>query len=698
MRHLEIALCFAVAVAACPVMATVEGTVVTPGNLPVEGARVELADGSAFRLTDAHGHFSFTELSPPVGLRIVHPRFQPLEVECCDDPAPIIVLVPKQEVFGEIVVTASREGSASLQPVSVATSTITADDRPAPVVSLVDLVEGTPGVAQSGQGGLFQAYSIRGTGGQRVLSLVAGTRIIAERRAGAAASFVDPLLLGSVNVVRGPYSSYYGSGAIGGVIEAVPRRFDGITVEAGWESQGDANYQLLALAPGGWSLGLARRASRATETPEGDELPSQFEQVSATVGRGWSLDNGLELDLQLVPSYGEDIGKPNTRYPSRITTYPEEQHLVARFVVRRPGAWHLDVYGHPNTLDTENLRSTSHSLVENRSFDLGLNHQREIALPEGFAARVGLDYFGRHGVEATETVDDLVAGTAESFTTLDGRQDEVGAYASVRRSFGALSAELGGRFTWIEQANAGAATTDDTAATGFLGLSAPVGGGFELVGNIGTGFRFPGLSERFFSGSTGRGEIVANQDLEPERSLTTDIGVRFFGSRFYAAVYAYRSSIDDYIEQVEAEPGVQTFVNLTSGTIEGFELESFYQVTDELRLELMGQTTDAEADDGAPLAEAPPDQLTLGARFAKRGWGAALRWQHRFAKDDPGPGEVSTDSADVVSASVSHVLPAGLELVVFGDNLLDETYLPTADELAVPAAGRSIGLGLRWRG
>jgi iron complex outermembrane receptor protein len=688
----------AAALAARPVMAAVEGTVVTQGNVPVEGARVELADHSAFRLTDVRGHFSFTDLEPPVELRIVHPRFQPLEIECCDGPAPILVLVPKQEVFGEIVVTANREGSTSIQPVSVATSTITADDRPAPVVSIVDLVEGTPGVAQSGQGGLFQAYSIRGTGGQRVLSLVAGTRIIAERRAGAAASFVDPLLLGSVNVVRGPYSSYYGSGAIGGVLEAVPRRFRETTVEAGWESQGDANYQLVALAPGGWSLGLARRASGATETPDGDELPSQFEQLSATVGKGWSLANGLELDLQLVPSYGEDIGKPNTRYPSRITTYPEERHLVGRFVVRRPGVWHLDVYGHPNTLDTENLRSTSHSLVENESFDFGLNHQREIALPASFAARVGLDYFGRHGVEATETVDDLVAGTTESFTTLDGRQDEVGAYGSVRRSFGGVSAELGGRFTWIEQANAGAATTDDTAATGFLGLSAPVGAGFELVGNVGTGFRFPGLSERYFTGATGRGEIVANQDLDPESSLTTDVGIRYFGSRFYAAVYAYRSSIDDYIEQVEVEPGVETFVNLTSGAIEGFELESFYQVTDELRLELMGQTTDAEADDGTPLAEAPPDQLTLGARFARRAWGAALRWQHRFAKGDPGPGEVPTEAADIVSGSVTYALTTGLELVVFGDNLLDETYLPSADELAVPAAGRSIGLGLRWGG
>jgi iron complex outermembrane receptor protein len=697
-KLLRAILFFSGAVIALPVSAAVEGTVVTSANLPVEGARVELADGSAFRITDAHGAFHFDELAPPVTVRVVHPRFQTLEAECCAEGGAFLVLLAKQASYGEIVVTASREGSAGIQPISVATSSITMHDRPAPAPSVVELAEGMPGVAENGQGGLFQAYSIRGTGGQRVVTLVAGTRIVAERRAGATASFIDPLLLGTVNVVRGPYSSYYGSGALGGVLEAVPRPFDATTVELGWESQGDANYQLVGLDLAGWSVGLARRASNPTETPDGLYLPSQFEQYSGTVDKLWTLSSGLEVDLLLAPSLGNDIGKPNTRYPSRITTYPEERHLVGRVAIRRPGVWHLDLYAHPNTLDTENLRSSQRSLVENQAIDFGFNLQRELTLPASFAARVGLDYFGRQGVQATESITDLTSGTTEELTTLDGSENDLAAYGSLRRSFGVVAAEVGGRLTWIGQANTGAATTDDTAATGFIGLSMPVGKGVELVANAGTGFRFPGLSERYFSGATGRDEIVANEDLEPERSLTTDAGVRFFGRRLFAAAYLYRTAIDDYIERVELEPGVQTFVNLSSGTIEGIEVEGFCQATDELRLELAGQTTDSEADDGSPLAEAPSDRFTLGGTYARDAWGAALRWQHRFDKNDPGPGEVSIDGADIVSASLSYTLSNGLAVMVFGNNLLDETYLPTADELAVPAAGRSVGIGLRWGG
>lgn len=301
-------------------------------------------------------------------------------------------------------------------------------------------------------------------------------------------------------------------------------------------------------------------------------------------------------------------------------------------------------------------------------------------------------------MEATERVVDLATGDTDFSRTLDGRQDELAAYGSLRRAFGGLSVEAGGRVTWIEQANAGAETVDDTAVTGFLGLTVPVGAGFELAANVGSGFRFPGLSERFFTGSTGRGEVIANQDLDPERSVTTDFGVRWFGDRLFVAAYVFRTEVDDYIERIDLDTGVRTFVNLTSGTIDGVELEGFFQATDTLRIDWTAQTTEGEADDGTPLAESPADRITVSGDWRRDPWGAGLRWQHRFEKDDPGPGEVETGEAEIVSASVRYTLPNGLTLLVSGNNLLDETYLPAADDLAVPAPRRSVGFGVRWGG
>jgi hypothetical protein len=104
-------LSLAATLAALPALAAVEGTVVTPENTPVEGARVELAERGVFHMTDARGAFRFPDAEAPALLKVTHPRFQPLEVECCaPGGAPPLVLVPKQQVYGEIVVTANREG------------------------------------------------------------------------------------------------------------------------------------------------------------------------------------------------------------------------------------------------------------------------------------------------------------------------------------------------------------------------------------------------------------------------------------------------------------------------------------------------------------------------------------------------------------------------------------------------------------
>lgn len=682
-----------------PALAAVQGVVTSLQGNPIEGVLVEHTESGQSRTTDALGRFAFPEVEPPANLRLTHPRFQDAEVEAAAaGEAPTYVLAPKQEVFDQILVSARREPAIGLEAVSVAATSLTPAELPAPPSSLVELIEETAGVAASGQGGRFQAYSIRGVAGQRVLTSVAGMRVVTERRAGATASFVDPLLMGGAEVVRGPASTYYGSGALGGVVQVFPQRFDAASVETGYASQGDETFTRVGWGGRDWSLGLAARRAGDAETPAGERLPSAFEQYSATFSKEWRLASGATVELLALPAVGRDIGKPNTRYPERITRYPEEDHLLVKTGYRHPDGWGLEVFAHLNELQTENLRAGERSLVDNDAFDYGLNAQRELWLASGWTTLFGVEYFGRRGVEATERIEDLTTGQVERLSTLDGSEDEASLYASARRGLGRATVEAGGRLTWLHQANRGAESTNDVAWAGFAGLSLPLPRGFELAANLGTGLRFPGLSERFFTGSTGRGEVVANQDLDPERSLSLDLGLRYYSARFFTAAYLFRNQIDDYIERVEIAPGVRSFANLTSGTLEGVEVEGFFAVTDAFRLNWNGQLVDGEADDGSTLADVPADRLALGARYDPGPWQGALRWEHRFDKGDPGPGEQETPAAELLSASFAYRLPRGFTVRLFGDNLLDETYLPSADDLAVPAQGRSLGLALAWSG
>lgn len=710
-----------------PASAAVTGTVVTPEGVPIEGAVVttaeavdktgetgETGDGERSRggkgglrvVTGRRGDFAFPDLAPPVLLLVTHPRFEDAVVEVpdgtdgSDGMGPLhVTLVPRQQVFDEIVVSATRDAGGGFQPVSVAATAVTPEEKAAPPSSVMDVIEGVPSVAENGQGGRFQTFSIRGLAGQRVLNMVSGARIVTERRAGVALSFVDPLLLSTVEVVRGPSSSYYGSGAVGGVVQVFPRRFDQLHFDVGAETSGDERWAAAGTGGERWSAAAAYREAGDAQTPDGETLFSRFEQYSGVFQGRWQTGGGTEWEVVAVPSAGRDIGKPNSQYPERVTLYPEENHLIFKVGARKPGSYRLDLWAHPNDLETRVTRQDRPNRIDrvkDEAFDFGANAQWELSLPWSLAGRAGLEYFGRDGVKATEDVLDASGQRLDRSITLDGSEDQVAAYGSVRRALGQVTVQAGTRISWIQQDNVGFDTLDDTAWSGFVGATAPLGGGLELAANVGTGLRFPTLSERFFTGTTGRGEVISNTGLDPERSVSGDLGLRFYGERVYATGYVFRNEIDDYIERIDVEPGVRTYVNLTAGTIQGFEIDGFVQATESFRIGWRGQWLDGESDDGANLSDIPADRFTVDATYDVGHWIVAASLQHRFEKDDPGSGEVRTPSAEILSASLAYQVRDGFSIRLSGSNLFDETYLPSADNRAVPAPERSIGVGLRW--
>lgn len=698
MTRLTCTILFIASCAAYPALAEVGGRVVTAAGQPIEGAVVSDSASPARAVTDARGHFRLPTVDPPATLRIEDPRFESLSVEVgagtADSPPPVFTLEPKQLSFERVVVTA-HPGSDVVAPVSTFATAIDREDLAAPSGSLVDTLVTAAGVAEGGQGGLFQAYSVRGVAGQRVFTTIAGMRIVTERRAGATASFIDPSLIGAVEVVRGPGSTLYGSGALGGVVQALPLRLEAPAAEIGYGSQGDGVNVFAGSGGPGWTAAIARRDAGNGEDGDGAFLFNGFTQWSGLVRKEWTRPSGTALDFTALPAVASDIAKPNTRYPGRITQYPEERHLLLRLGARLANGWRLAAFAHPNDLQTENLRAENRSLVTNEALDWALEAQRELALGESWTALAGVDYFGRNAVTATEVFEDFEAETVERFRTLDGTEGQASVFGTLRRPVGRATFEAGARLTRIEQENQGV-SSHDFAETAFVGLTAPLGGGFALATNAGSGLRFPSLSERFFTGATGRDDVIANQDLDPERSFSVDLGMRYFGRRLFVEVFGYRNEISDYIEQVEVEPGVATYVNLTEGTIDGVDLNARYAFSDRIVLQWSGSRIEGHNAGGGALADIPSHRVAVGTRYVRGAWRAAGRFEHRFSASDPGPGEVTIPSANLVTASLSRDFAEGLRLRVHVLNLLDESYLPSADELAVPGPGRSLGVSVGW--
>ena len=113
----------------------------------------------------------------------------------------------------------------TLKELAATVSVISSEDLEHEITrDIADLIRYEPGVSVSGTGSRFglSGFTIRGIGGNRVLTMVDGIRVPDEFDFGpflnARRDFVDVDSIERVEIARGPISSLYGSDAIGGVV------------------------------------------------------------------------------------------------------------------------------------------------------------------------------------------------------------------------------------------------------------------------------------------------------------------------------------------------------------------------------------------------------------------------------------------------------------------------------------------------
>ena len=604
----------------------------------------------------------------------------------------VVAVAGNEDGSWEESISVVVEAGGVAPPLGSSSTTLDPTELSGNTSTLAEVLTEVSGVAENGQGGHFQVFSIRGISRHRVLSLVSGMRVHSERRAGASVSFVDPLLLGQVSVLRGPATALHGSGALGGVVQVFPRSFEGWNVRAGYESQGDENYQVAGYGDDRWSFGFARRDAGDAEAADGSRLNSRFTQYSATLSRTWG--NGpRRYELLFVPTLAEDIGKANSDFPDvRTTNYPRERHQMLKFSADSRTGWRVRAHLHGHDLVTEVVEGPSRNRVTNDSLDYGARWEHEGEVRDALSLTYGLEASGRHGVDAEEMDE-----TGGSVKTLDGaREIETGGFVTLRWKRGRTGVETGARATWFQQKNAGDPAEDGSALSGFAGIVRRVGERVELGASLSSGLRFPNLSERFFSGTTGAGEITANPNLDRERSLSTEVSARWLGRRWLVKAAVFHNEIDDYIEREIAPDDSLMFVNRSNGTLRGVELQGQVRPTERWTLSFGGHVMEGRDDDDVPLADVPPDEANVGFQYRPGAWSYEARLTARARKTDTGSGETPIPSAELLRVSVGRRLAGGWLLSISGSNLLDEQYFRSADRKASAAPGRSFGLHLVW--
>jgi outer membrane receptor protein involved in Fe transport len=685
---------------------------------PIAKAEVSILGRPGSTITDADGRFRWhPDPLPPFEVLVVlsGERYtKPVLVHALPAEGPLVVEVAPL-IAESVTVTAGAAPDIQTTPGNGATLLTGADLESRQPVNLTQALENVPGVSQVSEGHAA-VPAVRGMARGRTLILIDGARVTSERRVGPSATFLDPFVLESVEVSRGPGSVAYGSDAFGGVIYARTRRPEAgaplRTRMVGTLGTGiperRAGFELSkGTSRGGVLLQAHYRSIDDYRSPDGEVFNSgagdrgfrvrgEHEFAAGTLGIGWQSD------------FGRDIERP--RNNSRLVRffYPtEDSHrLTINYVLRNAAGFNriaVDSFvgGYAQTTDQDRVatatagRSLERADVSAKDFQLRAAAERVVG-----SARLefGVDVNGRFDLEALDTIrswDVSGALTRDDTTTSvdNAHRGDTGAFGSVEVPVARmLVAGAGIRIDRVVTRNDGGffgdRSTSNTAASGYASVTMGPFSGVSVTTQVSRGFRDPVLSDRYFRGPSGRGFITGNPDLEPETSFQLDVAARFTTRRARAGVFFYQYTIHDLLERYQTEADFFFFRNRGKGRVRGFEVESQVELGFGFTGELAAQIARGELlDNGTFLDDAPQDNASVQLRKAiSRGF-VQIRVA-RYGRDErPGPTEIATPAYTLVDLSGGVPLTEHLDLRGIVRNALDATYYASPDTRFVLAPG-----------
>jgi len=453
-----------------------------------------------------------------------------LAVLCCVPVAALADGAPTQ--LGQIVVTATRTAQTedqTLAPVTVITREEIELLQP---TSLQDLLNDTPGMAVSNQGGpgKVSALFLRGTNSNQVLVLVDGIRVGNATAGTAPVQDIPVDQIQRIEIVRGPFSSLYGSEAIGGVIQIFLRHAPGTftpnaSVGIGSWSHWKASSGFSAAGEKGWisvqathdqtkginacKVGAAEVfAACFADQPDRDG----FHDNALTIHGAYQFDDHWSADALAMRSEGFD------KYDG---TYSDSDAYATQVV---GGQLHF----RPN--DTLNLSlrvGSSADLYEDFLQGAYIDHfdtrrtlaslQGDVALGGGLLS-AGMDW-------QRETV-------ASNYVFTEDLRSDRGLFAQWQRTFGAQSLQANVR-------------RDDNSQFG-LKTTGSLLWGWDFAKNLrvtaswGTAFRAPTFNDLYYPG-------FGNPDLQPESSRNLELGLRGTPDWGHWSLSVYRNDIHDLV-------------------------------------------------------------------------------------------------------------------------------------------------------
>ncbi|MEX0996883.1 MAG: TonB-dependent receptor [Flavobacteriaceae bacterium] len=606
-----------------------------------------------------------------------------------------------------------------------------------------------PGISGAELGpGIVKPF-IRGLGFSRVVTLYQNNKLENHAWGQDHGLGLNGLGVKSVDVIKGPASILYGSGAIGGVIivkddesylnsenftgnlgatfnstsngfknyGSLGKKFQNnlfFNIDAAYENHADYkngdnriignsrfNYSILRLHTGIDKKNYKNKLSFTYQKQNLGIIDDNELEETLTTSRS---DRKMQLPFQEVSDY--------------LISFSEE-----RFRESFQTFFHL----------SHHFNDRNEIEVDFNEIDLGLK-QRHTFLTGRISLFTKSDFTHTFGVQAS-LINTKNKEEAKEILIPDARTHDIGVYYLGGKQLDKFYLQGGLRFDYrnVEALANSQALIDYgfilpgnpdsrklsrnfTGLTGSLGVSYRWNSIHQLKLNASTGFRAPDLAELFSNGNhpgTSRFE-VGNADFKREQSLQTDLTYTLTGNSIDLGASLYVNDISNYIfftNTGEIRPdGLEIWAfQQENALLYGTEWELKYRPlqNDDLQLRATAALVRGELkDQNENLTFIPADQygfdVSYKPSFSKNTlFTAALN--HTSKQDRPGFNELSTPAYTLVNAGVAHdfifekgTLNTSLQVKnLFNENYVDHLSILRAFEITNP--GRNIQLAVRYK-
>jgi iron complex outermembrane recepter protein len=623
-----------------------------------------------------------------------------------------------------VVVTASplRQTAEELsQPVEVLSGERLDQAKSA---TLGETLDKLPGVQTSNFGAGVGRPIIRGLDGPRVGVLSGGlssqdVSTISQDHATA----IEPFLADQIEVLKGPATLLYGSGAIGGVVNIVDGRIAERTLDDTISGRAELRYDSVNKGRTAMARVDASGADGALvvhadgvyrdqddyDTPDGKQLNSFVETRTGALGVSYiGADGFIGMSASRYDNRYGNPGEPGD--PSAGEAGVSLDMLQNRFELKtgiNRDFWIFDGL-------RGSFASTTYEHTEFEGADVGTFFTNEA--DEGrleLTHKAFGPWTGAVGLQMGSRVFEAIGEEAFVPRTKTRAQ---GLFWMEHGQWDALQVDLGVRADRVRTDAAGQTRRTFTPLSLSAGALWRFNDAWRVTLNLDRAERAPAEEELYADGphvATASYEI-GDPALREERADQAEVGLHYHGERFEAKASVYRTRFDGFIYLADTgtftppEPGEDPLPirqwSQGDATFQGFEAELTAHLLDnaqgKLDLRVFGDHVRGELDSGENLPRIAPSRFGLDLNWNADHWRAALGATRVMRQDDVATGETETAGHTLVDAHFAWHWDTddyGWEVFVDGRNLGDvDARVHTSflkDNVVLP--GRNFGLGVR---